>query len=319
MAETTGGQGRSEQRPGLLAREALILLLTLAIGVVLLTLLVLAPRMLYDRNGRPMPPSVPVYLGNVREYLVDLAGGSLGRTNRGRSVNSELLEAARRSLELLAISFAVALSVGLGWGALLAGVRRRWLAALLFGLSTLLLSLPSFLVMLLATEGVATLTFRTGIQLTYVQGYGLDRHLILPTLVLGLRGAAFVARSTQVAHEEIMRQDWLRAARARGLGGFTLWRRHVLPALRLPLLGISLGMLRTLVGGLVIIDYVYGWGGLGRKMLQVNFGIVSAANDEMILGAAVLLLCFFVLIDALGRLLLRGADPRLSEQGIARE
>jgi ABC-type dipeptide/oligopeptide/nickel transport system permease component len=120
-----------------------------------------------------------------------------------------------------------------------------------------------------------------------------------------------MARGVQVAQEEILRQDWIRAARARGLGGLALWRRHILPALRLPLLGSTLGMLRVMVGGLVIVDYIYGWGGLGGRMLRASAAGVAAANDRRALGAAVLFVLFFIGVDTLERLALRRIDPRV--------
>ena len=113
-----------------------------------------------------------------------------------------------------------------------------------------------------------------------------------------------------------MQQDWIRAARARGLGGLSLWRRHVLPALRLPLLGGTLGMLRVLVGGSVIVDYLYNWNGLGSQMLRAATGLSARfGNDQLTAGAVVLLVLLFAALDALGRVALRGADPRL-RQGV---
>ena len=163
----------------------------------------------------------------------------------------------------------------------------------------------------LAIQIVATLTLRTGIRLTYVQGYGLDRHLLLPAGVLAVRGASYMARAIQVAQEEIAQQDWVRAARAKGLGGFALWRRHMLPALRVPLLGSVLGMLRVVVGGIVIVDYLYNWNGVGTYMLKAAGVLGRFANDQLAAGAAVLLVFLIIAIDTLGRLALRRADPRL--------
>jgi oligopeptide transport system permease protein len=289
-----------------LAREALLLLITLAAGVALVAALVFLP-LLFGRGGPPSIDRLGGYLQAIGGYVAELARGNLGSNARGRSVNDELLESARRTLELLAVSVAVALPVGVAWGGLLATVRRGVWGALLFGLSTLLISLPSFVVVLFLGEAVATLTLRTGVRLAFVQGYGLDGHLILPTTVLAARGAAFVARAFQVAQEQIMAQDWIRAARAKGLGGLGLWRRHVLPALRLPLIGAALGAVRVIVAGTVIVDYLYNWGGLGRRLLQVTSGgVVSASSTGAAAGAAVLLLIFFVALDGVGRLALRG-------------
>jgi peptide/nickel transport system permease protein len=289
---------------GLFLREAIALVVTIVAGVALVALLIFAPRAFLGEQA-----GLGVYLSSVRDYLLGLLRGDLGRDARG-PVSADLLLAARRSLELLGASLAAGLLLGLAWGALLATVRRGLPALVLFGLSTLLISMPTFVAILLAIEGVATLTLRTGMRLALVHGYGLDQHLILPTAVLALRGAAYMARGIQVAQEEILRQDWIRAARARGLGGLTLWRRHILPALRLPLLGSALGMLRVMVGGLVIVDYIYGWGGLGGRMLRVSSAGVAAASDRRALGAVVLFVLFFIVVDLLERLALRRADPR---------
>jgi peptide/nickel transport system permease protein len=289
---------------GSFLREALALALTVAAGVALVALLIFAPRAFVGEHA-----GFGIYLSSVRDYLLGLLQGDMGQDARG-PVSRDLLPAARRSLELLGVSLAVGLLLGLFWGGLLATVRRRLPAIVLFGLSTLLISMPTFVVILLTIEGVATLTLRTGIRLALVHGYGLDQHLVLPAAVLALRGAAYMARGIQVAQEEILRQDWIRAARARGLGGLALWRRHILPALRLPLLGSALGMLRVMVSGLVIVDYIYGWGGLGSRMLRASVSGV-AANDRRALGAAVILVLFFIGVDVLERLALRRVDPRM--------
>jgi len=224
-----------------------------------------------------------------------------------------LLQATRRTIELLGISMLLAVPIGIGWGGLLASVQRPIIRALLFGLNTLVMALPSFAIILLSIEAVATLTLRTGYQLTFVQGYGLDRHLILPAGVLVLRGAAYLARALQLAQQDILRQDWIRAARARGLGGLALWRRHVLPALQLPLVGILLGMLRVMVGGIVIIDYIYGWGGLGQRMLNFRPFALPRPDTSVSITAALALVVLFVIVDSLGQLGLRYADPRLRD------
>lgn len=309
----------AEQQPGayqfgLVLRELAILAATLLGGVLLVTVVIFAPRVLLGAGAGIGGAELGEYLATVRGYLLGLLQGSLGVDQRGARLDRLLLTAARRSLELLSVSTAVALPLGMGWGLLLANVRRPLYRALLFGLNTLLNSLPSFVIMLLAIEAVATLTLRTGVRLAYVQGYGLDRHLVLPTAVLALRGAAYLARTVQVAQEQIMQRDWIRAARARGLGGLRLWRRHVLPALRLPLLGGTLGMIRVLVGGTIIIEYMYNWNGLGAQMLKAGAGSSARfANDQLTAGAAVLFVLLFAVLDTLGRLALRGADPRLHQ------
>ena len=87
----------------------------------------------------------------------------------------------------------------------------------------------------------------------------------------------------------------------------------MLPALRLPLLGGFLAMLRVMVSGLVIVDYLSGWNGLGRLIVQVRAGSASPNEAKVVAGATIILVIFFVVVDALGRLALHGADPRVRE------
>jgi ABC-type dipeptide/oligopeptide/nickel transport system permease component len=313
------GDARPAYASGIV-RELIFLAITLVLGIGLVAAIAFAPRVFLasaplqgtgPRSSVGMAEVLP-YLDAVRDYTLGVFKGNLGQDNRGFSVNRNLLPAARRTLELLAVSIVAAVPLGVAWGGLLASARRRLTKSVLFGLNTLLSSMPTFVLAFLAIQAIATLTLRTGVRLTYVQGYGLDRHLILPAGVLALRGATYMARALQVAQEEILQQDWVRVARAKGLGGLALWRRHILPALRMPMLGSTLGMVRVIVGGVVIVDYLYNWGGLGTYMLR-SAGAITArgANDQQVAGAAVLLVFVFVAVDAIGRLALRRADPRL--------
>jgi ABC-type dipeptide/oligopeptide/nickel transport system permease component len=304
--------GRPAAGAATLLRETIGLLLTLALSSILVAMIVFAPYAFIGDFSRPAQ-GWSDYLAAIGNFFAGLARGRLSDSAQNSLVWSNLLTSARRSGELIGVSIAIALPLGIVWGGLLASARQRVARALLFGLNTLVMSLPSFAIMLLSMESVANLTLRTGIQLTYVQGYGIDRHLILPAGVLGLRGAAYLARSFQIAHEDILRQDWIRAARARGFSGVALWRHHVLPALRLPALGIALGMLRVLINGLIMIDYIYGWGGLGRRMLTFDIGSFDTVSNSSADGAALVLVIGFVIIDALGQVSLRYADPRLRE------
>lgn len=285
---------------GPIAAEALKLALTIVFGFLLVALIVFSPNAFIGRNA-----DITAYLDAVRAYLLDVLRGNLGKTLSGRPVARELGFATAHTFQLLAASLAVTLPLGLAWGALLATARRGIASALVFGLNTLFNALPSFVILLLAMQTIATITLRTGFRLLPIQGYALDEHLILPVSVLALRGGAYMARAVQVAHDDILRQDWIRVARAKGLGGFNLWRRHVLPALHAPLLAAALGTTRVLVASMVIVDYMVGWRGLPSALLRPGGGMVRPAEETLAAGAAAVLLLFFISSDTLGRLALR--------------
>ena len=289
-----------------LLRTLAQLCLTFAVGVMLICALVYAPSL----AAAPQPNSAPnsrLYAKEVQSYLAGLLRGNVASGGDDRPVRRALLDSARRSLELLAISLAFAVPIGLLWGVALAQ-QRWWLHGWLFGVNALFNALPSFLVLLMGMEIASTITVRTGIQLTYMQGYGLDKHLLLPVLALALRGSAFIALRVYDAQTEMLGEDWLRGARAKGLGGFRLWRNHMLPALRLPLISIGLGVLRVMLAGLVIIDVLYKWGGLGTRMLGTGASPTASATA---VGAGIMLFAAFVFADLLGRIGLRYAEPRL--------
>ncbi len=298
---------------GSVLAQLLALLLTAALSGLILALVIFAPQSFIDTAYNSAPRGFIGYITSIGSYFTNLLTGRLSDPAHNAAAWADLGRSAKHTIELLGISMALALPIGIGWAGLLALVRHPLIRGMLFGLNTVVMAVPVFAIMLLAMEAVSTLTLRTGYRLTFVQGYGLDRHLILPAGVLVLRGSAYLARALHIAQDDVLQQDWIRAARARGLGGLALWRRHVLPALRLPLLGIILSMLRLMVAGIVIIDYMYGWGGLGQRMLNFQPFKLAAADVVMSTSAALALVVLFVVVDALGQLALRYADPRLRD------
>ncbi len=306
---TPSSTGQAQPAQALL-REGLALLLTLVIGALLVALIVFAPQS-FANFGYNTAGGFPTYIASVRGFFGGLLQGRLAAPAANPGAWRLLTEAARRTVELLVASMLVATPLGIAWGGLMASVRRRGVRALLFGLNTLMLSLPTVAVLLLAIEAVANITLRTGVQLTYVQGYGLDKHLILPAGTLVLRGAAYLARALQIAHDDVLRQEWIRAARARGLSGLVLWRRHVLPALRLPAIGALMGMLRVMVSGIIIVEYISGWNGLGRRMIDFEPNAGARPENAIAVAAALVLVVVFVLLDRAGQLAQRFADPSL--------
>ncbi|NJN18870.1 MAG: ABC transporter permease subunit, partial [Oscillochloris sp.] len=202
--------------PGALLSEVLKVVASIVIGVLLVTLLIFAPQSFLGRVGRDA--GIEIYFQAVGNYLGQVSQGDLAGGARSGRVGRELITAAQRSAQLIAFSLIAAVPLGVIWGGLLALPRPRLLANLLFGLNVLILALPSFVMLILAIETVVDLNRLIGMRLFYTNGYGLDSHILVPGGILAVRGAAFLARIVHAAHDEVLRQDWLRAARARGLG-----------------------------------------------------------------------------------------------------
>jgi ABC-type dipeptide/oligopeptide/nickel transport system permease component len=133
------------------------------------------------------------------------------------------------------------------------------------------------------------------------------RHLALPALAIGLTSAGFVARMTRSSMLEVMRADYIRSARAKGLREQTVNLGHALRNAILPVITLQGLQFGTLLGGAVITELVFAWPGLGRMLLD---GILR--RDYAVVQGTVIFVAFiYVLMNLLVDLLYRVVDPRL--------
>jgi ABC-type dipeptide/oligopeptide/nickel transport system permease component len=207
---------------------------------------------------------------------------------------------ATAELASAALVIAVGAAVPLG---IAAALRRRGVvdrAALLF--SMIGQSMPTFWLGLQAILlfGVALRWFPTG-------GIGGFRHLVLPAAVLGVFSAAGILRLTRTSMLDVISEDYLRTARAKGLREAAVVGRHALRNASLPIvtwIGLELG---TLLGGAVVTETVFAWPGMGRLAVQAIF-----ARDFPVVQAAVLFAAtIFVLATFCTDLMYAWLDPRI--------
>src|SRR3989442_2159967 len=144
-----------------------------------------------------------------------------------------------------------------------------------------------------------------------VGGAGSFTHLVLPAVTLALPSVAMIARMTRSAVLEVLREDYVRTARAKGVGEFLVLARHALRNAFIPiltLLGLQSGQL---MGGAVLTETVFAWPGLGRLMVKAIF-----ARDYILLQGAVLVFALaFVIINLIVDLSYGLLDPRIGRQG----
>jgi len=207
---------------------------------------------------------------------------------------------ATAELASAALVIAVGTAVPLG---VAAALRRRTIvdrAALLF--SMLGQSMPTFWLGL-----QAILLFGVVLRWLPTGGIGGFRHLVLPAVVLGIFSAAGILRLTRTSMLDIISEDYLRTARAKGLREFAIVGRHALRNASLPIvtwIGLELG---TLLGGAVVTETVFAWPGMGRLAVQAIF-----ARDIPVVQATVLFAAtIFVLATFCTDLLYAWLDPRI--------
>jgi peptide/nickel transport system permease protein len=241
------------------------------------------------------------------QYVGRLLTGDLGRSiQQNRPVSAELADAWPATLELTLAALVLAALFGVGAGVISAVWPSSFFDTLarlgsLFGLS-----LPVFW-----TGLVLIVIFAWWLPWLPVGGTGSPSHLVLPAVALALPSTAMIARMTRSSVLEVLREDYVRTARAKGVRERWVVTKHALRNAAIPvltLLGLQAGQL---MGGAVLTETVFAWPGLGRLMVKAIF-----ARDYVLLQGAVLVFSLaFVLVNLIVDLSYGALDPRVSRQG----
>jgi len=169
---------------------------------------------------------------------------------------------------LLLTSMTGAIAVGVPAGILYAWSGRRALKAVAWSISTVAASLPTFFWAVALELVMILLWLKLGIRVVAIAGFGIDDHLVLPAIALGLRPAAYIFRLTATAVDEIRHTDYVRTAVAKGLPSGLLLVRHVLPNAAPNIIAATVLGARGALSSLAIVDLVYVWGGAGLVFVQ---------------------------------------------------
>jgi len=246
-------------------------------------------------------------------YLSALLHGDLGTipgpnpSLPGTPLAQELAHVLPKSLGLLGVAMILAVLIGLPLG-IAAGLRRHSnFSGLVVFLSVLGISTPSFVVAMLLIWSNVWLYRATGADFLPVFGFGWDAHLVLPAIVLAARPAANVTRLGYNALVDILDADFVRTARAKGLGPRLVLFRHVLRNAGVPLLTTVAVSLRFSLAVLPIVEYIFSWPGVGLSLLEAIQAQQTTAAVGMILPLALL----FVLVNLFLEVLYLIIDPRL--------
>lgn len=235
-------------------------------------------------------------------YMSRILQGDFGHTIRGNQPVLELLlERLPNTLYLAATSLLIAMAIGLTLGFIAAYRRGTWIDTTLMVTAIMGVSVPHFWLGLL-------LLFLFSVSLGWlpVGGHGLGS-LVLPAVTLGLTNAAIIARLTRSSMIDVLNQDFIRTARAKGLPKAVVLFRHALRAGMIPVVTM-LGLQFTyLMGGAIVVENVFGWNGVGRMAIQAIFQRDYPLIQGFILMFAVLVVTVSLVIDLLYALL----DPRI--------
>ncbi len=245
---------------------------------------------------QPLPVQYVRYLGRALQ-------GDLGNSTRdNRPVLRAVTERLPATVQLALAGMLVELAIGLPLGIMAAVRPGSWFDQLATVVSLIGVSIPSF-----ALGLVLLYVFGYLIPLFPLGGYGTPLHLVLPALTLGIGGTAFYARVLRNNLLEVMGEDYIRTANAKGLRGRTVLLRHTVRNALLPTVTLAGLDLALLLGGTVVIEAVFGWPGVGLQA----FNAIRNQDTPMIMGTVLFASLSVVMINVLVDLLYAALDPRV--------
>jgi peptide/nickel transport system permease protein len=315
----------------LLRRLLILPVALLAINFAAFSYAVAAQRVQQTQNpfGSDVDVSVPI-LGLYRTYLGNALTGDWGQMplvgSAAQTVRAAVFDAAGASLVLLTLAFLLSLAVGLALGLLAVRARPPSLKPWLPPLASLGLAAPSFFVGALGIALVLALYLRGGPDarpILPLTGYGLDLHLVLPVLALALRPAMQIAQTTAGVLVDELGKQHVVTARSLGIPLNTIRRKHALRNVLPAVILVVAAALRVMVGELILVEWLFGWPGLGKLLASAllppnvaSAGLLSGAtrnflHPELVAGILTLFGLLFLLVELVSSLATYAVDPRL--------
>ena len=245
---------------------------------------------------RPLPQQFLRFFGHALQ-------GDFGRSLRTkRPVSTEIAERFAPTLWLTLTAMLWSVTLGLALGVASALWRNRWPDRLGMSLAVSGVSFPSFALGMLLMQLFS-------VRLGWLPTVGADswRHYILPSLTLGAGVAAVMARFTRSALIDILQEDYVRTARAKGLGEASVVLRHALRNALIPvvtMMGLQFGFL---LGGSIVVEVVFNWPGVGRLLVDA-----VEMRDYPVIQALVLLFSLeFIVINLMVDLVYAWINPSI--------
>ena len=236
-------------------------------------------------------------------YLAGLVQGDMGRSYLQKTEVATLIwSRLPASLLLMAGGILCELVIGLTLGVIAALWRGRALDQGLMVGSFVAVSAPQFVVGLL-------LLYVFAVKLGWfpIGGYGTAAHLVLPAMTLGILGSGWYSRMMRSSMVEVLRADYIRTARAKGLTRGRVILRHALPNAILPIIamiGIDIGVF---MGGIVVVESVFGWPGIGQLAWQA----IQRVDIPIIMGVTLVSATAIVIGNLIADLVAPFIDPRI--------
>lgn len=239
-------------------------------------------------------------------YISKAVRGDFGRSYKtNRSVFDEVFARFPATLKLTSAAMLLAVLIGIPVGIISA---------------TKQYTLTDSITMILALVGVSMPVFWLGLMLILVfsvklgvlpsSGSATLKHLILPAFSLGVGSAAIITRMTRSSMLEVIRQDYIRTARSKGVSERKVINKHALKNALIPVVTVVGLQFGSLLGGAVLTETVFSWPGVGRLMVDS----IKSKDTPMVLASVIFISVTFSFVNLLVDILYAYIDPRIKSQ-----
>lgn len=236
----------------------------------------------------------------------------------GKKVSSVIAETLPNTVVLAVSAICIAMLIGIFLGIISVLFKDGWIDNLIQLVSTFGMSVPSFFsAILFAWLFGFVLHKYTGLNMTgslyEVDDFGEGsyiqwKNLILPALVLGIRPLAVVSQLMRNSLLEVLNQDYIRTAKAKGLSFYQIIKKHALKNALNPVVTAISGWFASMLAGAVFVEYIFGWNGLGKEIVDA----LNTLDLPIIMGAVIVIATLFILINILVDLIYGWLDPKIS-------
>lgn len=273
---------------------------------------------------KPLPIQYLDYLNDLSPIGMDEDGKfgfkapNLRRSYQsGKTVASILGESFPNTILLALVSIAFAFVVGVTLGSLAAIYSDTWLEKAILLLTSFGMSLPSFFAAILIAWFFAfVLADYTGLSMfgslysvdDFGNGEYIDlKNLILPALTLGIRPLSVICELTKSTMKEVLQQDYIRTAKAKGLSKFQIIKNHALRNTLNPVVSSISSWFASLIAGAVFVEYIFDWKGVGVVIVDS----LEKYDFPVLMGTLIVICVMLIIINVLTDIIHAMLDPRI--------
>ncbi|MBK5212939.1 MAG: ABC transporter permease [Flavobacteriaceae bacterium] len=238
----------------------------------------------------------------------------------GKEVSEVIAETLPNTFILAVSAIFIALIIGVFLGIISVLFKDGFIDKMIQLVSTLGMSVPSFFSAIIFAWIFGFLLHKyTNLNMTgslyEVDDFGNGKYiqwknLILPAIVLGIRPLAVVSQLMRNSLLEVLNQDYIRTAKAKGLSFYQIIKRHALKNSLNPVVTAISGWFASMLAGAVFVEYIFGWNGLGKEIVNA----LNTLDLPVIMGAVIVIATLFILINIFVDIIYGWLDPKISRQ-----